>query len=140
MEYGSVEAPYNIPFLEMFNDIDALLKVDGIADRYVVDLYREASVVTKEDCLICNNSPELNNLSSFTERASEELKILVGSLQFKPKAIEKTAETINILNNLPDSLKIKVEPTSNILKSIQKTSMSNTSGMVRSSPDLEMNS
>ena len=119
VEYGSVEAPYKDPFLEMFNDIDALLKSDGISEVDVVDLYRKTSVVTREDCTICNNSPELNSLSIYTDEVHVELGKLIGTLQFKPKAIEKTTETKDIVQNLPISLKIKVEPKSSILESIR---------------------
>ena len=125
VEYGSVEAQYKIPFLDMFIDIEALLKSDGISDRDLVDLYKEISVVTREDCAICNNSPELNILSNFTEKVHEELKNIIGTVQFRPKAIEKTTETKNLVQNLPDSLKIKVEPNSSILKSIPHSSGKN---------------
>ena len=119
VEYGSVEAPYKDPFLEMFNDIDALLKSDGISEVDVVDLYKKTSVITREDCIICNNSPELNSLSIYTDKAHVELEKLIGTLHFKPKAIEKTTETKDIVQNLPNSLKIKVEPKSSILESIK---------------------
>ena len=99
----------------MFNDINALLKVDEISDPSVVDLYKQASDVTREDCTICNNSPDLNNLSIFTNQVYMELKTLVGLPPFKEKAIEKTTETIDSVYKLPDSLKIKVEATSSIL-------------------------
>ena len=125
VEYGSVEAPYKIPFLDMFDDIESQLKSDGISDRDLVDLYKEISVVTREDCAICNNSPELNILSNFTEKVHEELKNIIGTVQFRPKAIEKTTETKNLVQNLPDSLKIKVEPNSSILKSIPHSSGKN---------------
>ena len=117
---GLVEAPYKIPFLEMFNDIEDLLKVDEISERFVVDLYKEASDVTREDCTVCNNSTELNNLSLFTDNVHVELEKLIGKELFKPTAIEKTAETKVIVQNLPESLKIRVEPTSNILPLINK--------------------
>ena len=117
---GLVEAPYKIPFLEMFNDIEDLLKNDEISERFVVDLYKEASIVTREDCTVCNNSPELNNLSLFTYNVYVELEKLIGKELFKPTAIEKTAETKVIMQNLPESLKIRVEPTSNILPLINK--------------------
>ena len=68
VEYGSVEAPYKVPFLEMFNDIEALLKNDEISEHFVVDLYKEASIVTREDCTVCNNSSELNNLQGVSKK------------------------------------------------------------------------
>ena len=122
VEYGSVEAPYKIPFLDMFIDIEALLKSDGIPDQDLVDLYNEISVVTREDCTICNNSPELNDLSIFTDKVHEEPKNIIGTVQFKTKAIELTTETKNKVENLPDSLKIKVESTSSLLESVPTTS------------------
>ena len=63
IKYGSVEALYKVPFFDMFNDIKALLEVEGISDATVVNIYKEASDVIREDCTICNNSPDLNNLS-----------------------------------------------------------------------------
>ena len=117
---GLVEAPYKIPFLEMFNDIDVLLNIDGISDYDVVDLYKRTSVLTREDCIICNNSPELNSLSIFTDNVHLELEKLIGSLQFKLKAIERTTQTKIMVQNLPDSLKFKVEPMSSILENIKK--------------------
>ena len=120
IEYGSVEAPYKLPYLEMLNDLEVLLKGDGISDLDVVDLYKKTSVATREDCTICNNSPELNSLSIFTDKVHVELKKLIGTLQFKQKAIDKATETKNIVQNLPESLKIKVEPKSTILESVKK--------------------
>ena len=65
IEYGSVEALYKVPFLDLFNDLEALLRGDVISDLDVVALYKGISVVTREDCTICNNNPELNDLSIF---------------------------------------------------------------------------
>ena len=78
-------------------------------------LYKDASDEIKEDCAISNNSPDLNNLSIFIDKVYMELKTYVGTELFKPKAIEKTAEMINLVQELPESLKIKVEATSSIL-------------------------
>ena len=128
IEYGSVEALYKVPYLEMLNDIGMLLKGGGISDLDVVELYKITSVATREDCTICKNSPELNSLSIFTYKVHLELQKLIGTLQFKQKAIQKTSETKNIVQNLPDSLKIKVEPESSILESVNKGTWSFNSG------------
>ena len=119
VEYGSVEALYKLPFLEMFNDIEVLLDNGGISDLDIVALYKIISDVTREDCTICNNNPELNDLSIHAAKVRVELEVYVGTLQFKPKAIERTTETKNKVQNLPNSLKIKVEPTSSILENIE---------------------
>ena len=102
----------------MFNDINALLKAEEISDLTVVDLYKEASNVIREDCTICNNSPDLNDLSIYTKKVHKELKPLIGTQRFKAKAIEKTTETTERVNKLPESLKIKVDENSSILESI----------------------
>ena len=68
VEYGSVEALYKIPFLKIFNDVDVLLHSDGIVDQHIVDIYKTISNVTREDCAICNDSPELNDFSLFTQK------------------------------------------------------------------------
>ena len=67
------------PFMEMFNDIHHLLTKDAIRDRRVVDLYKEVSDVTREDEAICNNSPELNSPSIFSDNVHLEFNNLIGS-------------------------------------------------------------
>ena len=104
----------------MFDDIAGLLKFDGISELDVLNIFKQTSDVTREDCTICNNNPELNDLSIHAAKVRVELEVYVGTLQFKPKAIERTTETKNIVQNLPNSLKIKVEPTSSILENIEK--------------------
>ena len=103
----------------MFNDVEVLLSNGGISDLDVVALYKIISDVTREDCTICNNNPGLNDLSIHAAKVRVELEVYVGTLQFKPKAIERTIETKNKVQNLPNSLKIKVEPTSSILENIE---------------------
>ena len=68
VEYGSVEALYKVPFLDVFNDIKELLEVEELSDAAVVDIYKEASDEIKEECAISNNSPDLNNLSIFIDK------------------------------------------------------------------------
>ena len=113
-----VEASYKIPILEMLDDMDALFKEGDISELYLVHLYKELSVVTREDCESCNNSPELNDLSIFTNETYLELESLVGTQDFKSTANNKTAKSKTLVQQLPESLKIEVEPTSNIIESI----------------------
>ena len=101
----------------MFSDLEALLSSNGISDEDVVALYKSIAVVTREDCTICNNSPDINNLSTFAEKVHVELVNHIGNILFKQQALVRTAETKNIVQNLPDSLKIKVDANSNILES-----------------------
>ena len=51
---------------------------------------------------------------------SPNLHKSIGTIVFKSKAMDKTTKTKSKLQNLPDDLRIKVEPTSNILQSIKK--------------------
>ena len=119
IEYGSVEALYKFPFLDLFNDLEALLSGDGISDIDVVALYKSVSVVTREDCTICNNSPELNDLSLYAVRVHEKLGRYIGTIEFKPKASNETKKTKTMVQNLPDTLKIKVDPASSILENVK---------------------
>jgi len=96
-----------------------------------VNIYKEASDVIREDSNICNNSPDLKDLSIFTSQVYEELKILKGSKLFKAKAIEKTTETTNFVQKLPESLKIKVEASSSIMESISLENSNPTSRATR---------
>ena len=116
LEYGSVEASYKDPYLDMFNDLEALLNGDGISERDVVELYRSISDATREDCETCDNSPELNNLSIFAASVSGLLRKYVGMRLFKWEAMNKTAMAKTMVQNLPDSLTIKVDPESSILE------------------------
>ena len=116
LEYGSVEASYKDPYLDMFNDLEALLNGDGISERDVVELYRSISDATREDCETCDNSPELNDLSIFAASVSGLLRRFVGMRLFKWEAMNKTAMAKTMVQNLLDSLTIKVDPESSILE------------------------
>ena len=119
IEYGSVEAPYKVPFLDLFDDLEALINGDGISEYDVLDLYKCLSVVTREDCTICNDSTELNAFSNFAAKVNDELKNYTGTILFKSRAMYITTETKIIVQNLPNSLTIKVDPDSSILESVK---------------------
>ena len=117
IEYGTVEAPYKTPYQDLFNDLDTLIKGDLIPQLDIVHLYESISKATREDCTICNNQPDLDKLSLFTESVHKELESLIGKDQFKNTAIEKTSQTSTMVQDLPSSIKILVEATSSILES-----------------------
>ena len=121
-EYGSEEAPYKTPFLDIFRDLERLIKGDLIADLDVVNIYRSISETTREDCDICDQQPDLDRLSNFTFNVSEILRPLVGEEEFKTNAINKTVTTYSEVNDLPYSIKIMVEKDSSILQSVQRGS------------------
>ena len=75
-----VVALYKLPFLEMFNDIEVLLNNDGLSQMDVLALYKTISDVTREDCEVCNNNPELNDLSIFAAKVRKELKKKIENL------------------------------------------------------------
>ena len=118
--YGSEPAPYKTPFLDVFRDLERLIKGDHISELDVVDIYRIISETTREDCIICNQQPDLDRLSNFTQNISEDLRKIVGEPEFKNTAIEKTVETYSEVDDLPYSIKIMVENSSTILQSVQR--------------------
>ena len=118
--YGSEPAPYKTPFLDIFRDLERLIKGDHISELDVVDIYRIISETTREDCIICNQQPDLDRLSNFTQNISEDLRKIVGEPEFKNTAIEKTVETYSEVDDLPYSIKIMVENSSTILQSVQR--------------------
>ena len=120
IEYGTVEAPYKDPLVDLFRELDALIKGDFISQEDIVQTYKLTSQATREDCTICNNQPDLDKLSLFLESIYKELESLIGNDQFKNTAIEKTSQTSTMVQNLPSSIKILVEPTSSILESFNK--------------------
>ena len=117
IEYGTVEAPYKDPLVDLFRELDALIKGDFISQEDIVQTYKLTSQATREDCTICNNQPDLDKLSLFTESVHKELESLIGKDQFKNTAIEKTSQTSTMVQDLPSSIKILVESTSSILES-----------------------
>ena len=116
-----IEVPYKNPFLEMFQDLDVLLRgldalqrSDTITDLDVVHLYKETSNQTRED-FFSNNSTEIDQLSKFSDAVYKELEGLIGNPTFRGRAIEKTVQTIDLVQQLPSSLKTEVESSSDIL-------------------------
>ena len=120
MENGTVEIPYKFPYLEAIRDLKDLIEADGISDFNVVEIFKTMSLITQEDCEICNNSPEIQEISSFTEEVFIELRSLIGSILFKNTALDRTSDTNVMFTNLPESIKARVESTSNILESFNK--------------------
>ena len=120
MENGTVEIPYKFPYLEAIRDLKDLIEADGISDFNVVEIFKTMSLITQEDCEICNNSPEIQEISSFTEEVFIELRSLIGSILFKNTALDRTSDTNVLFTNLPESIKARVEATSNIVESFNK--------------------
>ena len=120
IEYGSEEAPYKTPFLDIFRDLERLISGGFISDLDVVNVYRSISETTRDDCTICNQQPDLDRLSNFTYNVSEILRPLIGDKEFKTHAINKTITTYSEVESLPYSIKIFVEKSSSILQSVQR--------------------
>ena len=122
MENGTVEIPYKFPYLEAIRDLKDLIEADGISDFNVVEIFRAMSLITQEDCEICNNSPEIQEISTFTEEVYIELKSLIGMdwILFKNTALYRTSDTNVMFTKLPESIKTRVESTSNIVESFNK--------------------
>ena len=115
-----MEIPYKVPYLEVIRDLEDLIKAEDISDFNVVDIFRAMSLITQEDCEICNNSPEIQEISTFTEEVYIELRSLIGSILFKNTALYRTSDTNVMFTKLPESIKTRVESTSNIVESFNK--------------------
>ena len=118
--YGSEPAPYKTPFLDIFRDLERLITGGLISDRDVVNIYSSISEKTREDCIICNQQPDLDRLSNFTYNISEDLRNLIGQEKFRNIATEKTRMTYIEVEELPYSIKMLVENSSTILQSVQR--------------------
>ena len=115
-----MEIPYKFPYLEAIRDLKDLIEADGISDFNVVEIFKTMSLITQEDCEICNNSPEIQEISTFTEEVYIELRSLIGSILFKNTALDRTSDTNVLFDKLPESIKTRVESTSNIFESFNK--------------------
>ena len=112
---GLVEVPYKLPFLEMFDDLSTLLNLAQLDDLDVIDIYKMTSIATRKDCESCNNSTEIDQLSTSTKTIYKELESLIGDSMFMTTAKTRTQETNTMIQNLPSSLKTLVEATSSIV-------------------------
>ena len=112
---GMIEVPYKNSFLEMFKDIENGILADDITELDVVELYRITSFVLEEDCSVCDHSPEIEELRNFTLTVHGILENLIGSDQFRSRALEETNRTRTMIEELPESLKAGVHSSSPIL-------------------------
>ena len=68
----------------MFDDLSFLLNSDppGTTDLDVVEIYKMTSLATREDCILCNNSTEIDQLSYSINTVYEEIELLIGAATF----------------------------------------------------------
>ena len=121
--YGSQIMSYKVPYLEMFKDVEHGLMEDVFTETDIVEIFKITSVATAQDCAICNNSKEIAEISSFTETVYVELEeaAATGSWEsFKEIALNRTSDTNEKLEELPDTLEILVSPTSPIVMTLNK--------------------
>ena len=113
--YGSQIMSYKVPYLEMFKDVEHGLMEDIFSETDIVEIFKITSVATAQDCAICNNSKEIAEISNFTGTVYVELEeaAATGSWEsFKEIALNRTSDTTEKLEELPDTLEILVSPTS----------------------------
>ena len=122
-KYGSVEVPYKFPFIEMFKDIETGILADDISEQAVVELYQATSLALREDCEICFDSEEIKKLRDFTMSVHKKLKKLIGSNLFKDTALERTRKAHQVTDKIPESVKTKVDPNSDIIADIPETKL-----------------
>ena len=120
--YGSQIMSYKVPYLEMFKDVEEGLLADIFSETDIVEIFKITSVATAQDCAICN-STEIAEISNFTQTVYVELEEAAanGTLEsFKEIALNRTSDTTEKLEELPETLEILVSPTSPIIKIMEQ--------------------
>ena len=115
----------------MFKNIEDAILADEISEQSVVELYKVTLLALKEDCEICADSKEVRKLRDFTISVHKKLKRIVevpqkfssGSNQFKDTALKWTSEAYEITYEIPESVKAKVDPNSDIIADIPGTKL-----------------
>ena len=100
--------------------MEDLIEANDISDFNVVEIFKTMSLITQEDCDICNKSPEIQEISMFTELVYSELQSMIGNILFKNQSLERTSDTNILFEKLPESIKTRVESASNIVESFNK--------------------
>ena len=141
--YGENEVQYKIPLIELFQELETLLKNDEISNIEVVELYKATSSALSEDCKLCSNTTEIEELRKQTQSAHEKLTQIMlfenitfpGSLRkkrspsfislesdkiFKEAALEDTNEAIKMANKIPDTVMGMIDLNSTIVESLGK--------------------
>ena len=116
--YGSQIMSYKVPYLEMFKDVEEGLLEDIFSETDIVEIFKITSDATAQDCAICN-STEIAEISTFTRTVYVELEEAVANgngTSFKEIALNRTSDTTEKLEELPETLEILVSPTSPIIK------------------------
>ena len=142
-DYGNTTVQYKKPLIELFEDLYTLIKNDEISNIEVVELYKSTSSALSEDCQICNDVQEIEELRNLTRSIHEELEkimmsenittsvvlkrnkrspsfISLGSNEFKKVALEKTSESNETAYKIPGSVLGKVGFDSIILDKLGK--------------------
>ena len=76
-DYGNKTVQYKKPFIELFNDLEILVENDKISNIEIVELYKVTSEALSEDCEICNDIPEIEELRNVTRSIHERLEIIM---------------------------------------------------------------
>ena len=139
--YGEFEVPYKKPFIEFFQELGTLIQDKKISNVEVVELYKATSLALSEDCILCHDTPEIEELRNETKSIHEKLSQIMlsenitspGSTRkkrspsfislesdkkFKEIALEKTSEAIKIAKKIPDTVMGKIDFNSTIVESL----------------------
>ena len=135
--YGEHEVQYKKPFIELFQELEILVENDEISNIEVVELYKVTSLALSEDCILCDDIPEIEELRDKTRIIHNKLeKIMISenitstrkkrspsfiSLEsdkiFKEAVQEETSEAILVAQKIPETVKGKIERNSTIAES-----------------------
>ena len=141
--YGEEEVQYKLPLIELFQELKTLIQNDEISNIEVVELYKSTSLALSEDCILCNDTREIEELRNQTKSIHEKLTQIMlsenitspGSTRkkrspsfisleseqkFKEVALEDTSEAIKTAEKIPETVIGKIDLNSTIIESLGK--------------------
>ena len=134
--YGEELVQYKKPVIELFEELESLIQNEEISNVEVVELYNVTSFALSEDCVLCNNTPEIEELRNMTRSIHEQLMLIMmsenitapvgrrkkrspsfislDSDRFREVALESTGESLKIAHKIPETVWGKVDFNSTI--------------------------
>ena len=150
VSYGEAEVPYKQPYIELFGDLKKLLIYDEISHIDVVELYKVIHFALREDCILCNNNKEIEELRNQTKIIYKKLRFIMKSEnitlndtdifgrtfslsdKFMKAALKNTEKALKTTEKIPANLTAKVDYNSAIYISANITTTTTTTSTTTS--------
>ena len=142
--YGNSTVPYKKPIIELFEEIETLIKNDSISNIEVVELFEVTTLALSEDCELCYDTPEIEELRDKTRSMHAKLSEIMMSENststetsrrkrspsfisqesntFKEVALNSTTESLLTANKIPETVLGKIDVDSTIQETLGKCS------------------